>query len=94
MKRGQCYYEEIINALKRAHRCLPQCTMGQHLGTALDGWGDVCSLEDREILSALKKYMATMEVFPPREDVSDIIKEGMRIQSVIIEDRYDNEDNE
>jgi hypothetical protein len=63
--------------------------MGRHIATALDDYGDVWGLSDREILFALEKYKAELDMDFPHTDESEIdqiIKEGMNLENILKED--------
>jgi hypothetical protein len=63
--------------------------MGRHIATALDGYGDVWGLSDREILFALEKYKAELDMDFPHIDESEIdqiIKEGMNLENILKEE--------
>jgi len=42
--------------------------LGRHIATALDEYGDVWGLSDREILFALEKYKAELDMDVPHTD--------------------------
>lgn len=63
--------------------------MGKHLSTALDGYGDMWGLTDRELLFALEKYKAQLEMDIPHADddeIDQIIKEGMNLDDILKEE--------
>ncbi len=63
--------------------------MGRHIATALDEYGDVWGLSDREILFALEKYKAELDMDVPHTDESEIdqiIKEGMNLENILKEE--------
>lgn len=63
--------------------------MGKHLSTALDGYGDMWGLTDRELLFALEKYKAQLEMDIPHADddeIDQIIKEGMNLDNILTEE--------
>jgi hypothetical protein len=63
--------------------------MGRHIATALDEYGDVWGLSDREILFALEKYKSELDMDVPHTDESEIdqiIKEGMNLENILKED--------
>ena len=68
--------------------------MGRHLATSLDEYGDIWGLSDREILFALEKYKAQLEMDIPHTDdneLDQIIKDGMNLDDILKEDE-DGED--
>ncbi len=63
--------------------------MGRHIATALDEYGDVWGLSDREILFALEKYKSELDMDVPHTDDSEIdqiIKEGMNLENILKEE--------
>jgi|TARA_R110002126_G_scaffold2898_2_gene15972 hypothetical protein len=62
--------------------------MGRHIATALDGYGDVWGLTDKEILFALEKYKSELELDVPHTDENEldqIIKDGMNLDDILKE---------
>jgi len=62
--------------------------MGRHIATALDEYGDVWGLSDRELLYAFEKYKAELDMDIPHTDESEIdqiIKEGMNLENILKE---------
>ena len=62
--------------------------MGRHIATALDEYGDVWGLTDRELLYAFEKYKAELDMDVPHTDESEIdqiIKEGMDLENILKE---------
>jgi hypothetical protein len=64
--------------------------MGRHLATALDEYGDIWAVSDKEVAFALDKYKMQLEMDFPREEEEDeikrIIKEGMDLDSLFKEE--------
>ena len=63
--------------------------MGRHIATALDEYGDVWGLSDRELLFALEKYKAELDMDIPHTDESEIdqiIKDGMNLENILKEE--------
>jgi hypothetical protein len=77
------YFDEIINVLKEIQELYPTHRMGQHLSTALDEYGDVWGLSDKEIHFALLKYKAQMELDVPRETneeyIDKVVKDALNL---------------
>jgi len=62
--------------------------MGRHLATALDEYGDVWGLTDKEVLFALEKYKSQLELDVPHTDENEldqIIKDGMNLDDILRE---------
>mgnify|MGYP003346301184 CR=1 FL=1 len=86
------YYNQIIHILQQLHLAYPEYNMGKHLATALDGYGDIWGLTDKEILFALEKYKAELDLDVPHTDekeLDQIIKDAMNLEDILKE-----EDNE
>ena len=79
-------YNEVIHILQDLHKAFPNYNMGRHLSTALDGYGDVWGLSDKELVFALEKYKTQLEMdsYPRTEDeeLAKIIKDGMELDKM------------
>lgn len=78
------YYNEVINILVELKTLYPSHRVGQHLSGAFDEYGDIWGLSDKEILYALQKYKATLELNDvPRETneeyINKIIKDAQNL---------------
>jgi hypothetical protein len=90
MSRKPTPYNQILHLLHDLHKRFPTFNMGRHLATALDGYGDVWGLTDKELLFALEKYMAELDMDVLREDESEIdriIKDGMDLDNILKEEQ-------
>ena len=88
MGRPNDYYR-VLALLQQLHITYPNYNMGRHIATALDEYGDVWGLSDREILFALEKYKAELDMDIPHTDESEIdqiIKEGMNLENILKEE--------
>ena len=82
-------YYSVLALLQQLHASYPNYNMGRHIATALDEYGDVWGLTDKELLFALEKYMAELDMDIPHTDESEIdriIKEGMDLENILKED--------
>jgi hypothetical protein len=80
-------YNKIIKALQSLHKKHPTYNMGRHLSTALDGYPDIWGLTDKEILFALNKYTAEMEINSSNgENIDLIIREGLNLHNILDEE--------
>lgn len=88
-KRDQ--YTQILNVLKDLHKSHPNYNMGRHLATALDGYGDVWGLSDKELLFALQKYRVEldMDVQHNDDELDQIIKDGKDLENILKEEEED-----
>ena len=82
-------YYKVLALLQQLHVSYPNYNMGRHIATALDEYGDVWGLSDREILFALEKYKAELDMDVPHTDESEldqIIKEGTNLENILKEE--------
>lgn len=80
-------YNQVLNILKELNKRHPHFNMGRHLSTALDGYGDIWGLSDKELSYALEKYKTQLEMdVPHAEDVDDIVKEAENLQGMFEEE--------
>lgn len=81
-------YNEILQLLQKLHSAFPTHTMGMHLSTALDEYGDLWGVTDKEILFALTKYKANLEMDSPNNiiEIDDILKDGMDLDNILKEE--------
>lgn len=80
-------YMKIIVLLKDLHGSFPKYNMGRHISTALESYGDIWGLSDKELLFALEKYHMELSLdIPHSDDVSDIITQGMNLDTILDED--------
>lgn len=83
------YYQQILQVLDTLNSNYPAYNMGRHLATALDEYGDLWGISDREMLFALEKYKAQLEMDIPHTDdneLDQIIKDGMNLDSILKEE--------
>lgn len=81
-------YSQCVNVLLQLHKEFPTYNMGRHLSTALSEYGDVWNLPDKELLFALEKYKAQLDMdFPHSErDIDEIIKDGLDLDNILKEE--------
>jgi hypothetical protein len=63
--------------------------MGRHLATALDEYGDIWGITDKELAFALTKYKNQLEMDIPHTDekeIDDIIKQAMDLDNILKEE--------
>lgn len=85
------YYKEIIDLLLELKKEYPSYSIGRHISTALDEYGDVWGLPDKEVLYALNKYKVTLEIDDAPRETNDeylnkIIRDGMNLSLSNLED--------
>ena len=90
------YHKQIINTLESLHKAHPTYNMGRHISTALDNdYPDIWGVSDKELLTSLKKYEASLEMdvsHPDEEDLDKIIKDGMNLGRIFSNDAEEEEE--
>lgn len=82
-------YYKILALLQQLHVSYPSYNLGRHIATALDEYGDTWGLTDKELLFALEKYAAELNMDFPHTDESEIdriIKDGMDLDNILKEE--------
>lgn len=80
------YYNQAIHILQQLHTAYPEYNMGKHLATALDGYGDIWGITDKELVFALEKYKAQLDMDVPHTDekeLDQIIRDGMNLENIL-----------
>jgi len=92
MRRASAY-NQILGILHELQKDYPQYNMGRHLATALDGYGDVWGIPDTEIVFALTKYKAqlNMDFTHDSYDIDRIIEDGTDLDNILKEDNETND---
>jgi hypothetical protein len=83
------YYEKALSVLQELHKDFPTYNLGRHLATALSDYGDIWGITDKELVFALEKYKAEIEMDVPHTDDSEldkIIKDGMDLDNILKEE--------
>lgn len=85
------YYNKVLSILQQLHNDHPTYNIGRHLSTAFSEYGDIWGCTDRELLFALEKYQAELEldVHHTSNDIDDIIKQGMDLDNILKEEDDD-----
>lgn len=90
MSRRASYYNQVLQMLQHLHRLYPTYNMGRHLATALDGYGDIWGLTDKELEFALEKYVSELEM-----DKSLPKTDEDRLRKILLDNAFSvNEDEE
>lgn len=93
--RKASFYSQIVKLLQELHTSYPHYNMGRHLATALDGYGDVWGITDKELLFALDKYKAQLDMDVPHVDekeIDEIVREASDLQNILKEEEDDGEE--
>lgn len=86
------YHDEIIRALQDLHTLYPNQNTGRHLSMALSEYGDCWAMSDKELLFALQKYSAELDINTVDDsEIQKIIKDGMDLKP-LEEDEYGDEE--
>jgi hypothetical protein len=86
------HYTDVISILQELNKDFPTYNLGRHLATALDGYGDIWGITDKELAFALSKYKSEIEMDIPHVEESElekIIKEGMDLDNILKEEEED-----
>jgi hypothetical protein len=95
MKKSPTYYPKILALLKELHKQHPTFNIGRHISTALDEYGDLWNVSDKEFLHALEKYKVEQDMDVPHEteeDINKIISEGLHLGKLFAESEDEDED--
>lgn len=96
MRKKENYKKQIIFLLEELSKSYPKYNLGRHLSTALDEYGDVWGLTDKEFVYALTKYKSEIDMDVPHTDdvdVEKIVREGMNLENILKEEEDYNGDN-
>jgi hypothetical protein len=89
--RNILHYNKIIKVLQTLHKKHPSYNIGRHISTAMDEYTDVWGVNDREFLYAIQKYEIELNIDGPHiddEEIEEIIKDGMNLDSIFEEEEY------
>jgi len=82
-KKTNSHYKEILTQLQELKTRYPSYSLGMHLSTIIDDYGDIWGITDKEFAYAVTKYMAKLEMDVPREtskdEIDQIIRDGMNL---------------
>jgi hypothetical protein len=70
------YVEQLCSILSELKSQHPSYTIGMHFSTAFADYGDVWNCSDKEIIFALEKYAAQLEMDIIPENIDYIIEDG------------------
>lgn len=88
--RSPNYYNQAIHILQQLHTAYPEYNLGKHLATVLDGYGDIWGTTDKEMVFALEKYKAQLDMDIPHTDddgeIDAIIKDGLNLENILKEE--------
>ena len=89
MSKKSSNYKQVLKLLDELHKENPTISLGQHLSTALDGYGDLWGVSDKEFLFAIEKYITTSEIFTlfsTEEELAKIIEDGKNLERMLFDD--------
>ena len=89
MSKKPNYYNKVLHILQELHIAYPTYNMGRHLSTALDDYGNIWGMTDKELAFALTKYKGQLEMDSPHTDdseIDDIIKDGLDLDNILKEE--------
>jgi hypothetical protein len=87
MSRRQSDFSKLISLLTELHKAYPHYGLGRHLSTILADYGDIWGMTDKEFVFALEKYKLQLDMdVPNAEDIDEIIRQGMNLDSILKEE--------
>jgi hypothetical protein len=87
VSRRQSDFSKLISLLTELHKAHPSYGVGRHLSTILADYGDIWGMTDKEFVFALEKYKLQLEMdVPHNEDIDEIIRQGMDLDSILKEE--------
>ena len=93
MSRRQSDFSKLISLLTELHKAYPNYGIGRHLSTILADYGDIWGMTDREFVFALEKYKLQLDMdVPHNEDIDEIIRQGMDLESILKEEDNNGEE--
>ncbi len=89
MGRKTTYYKKVLKTLESLHAKYPAFGVMRHITTATSDYGDTWGMNDKELLFALQKYEAELDldkdnvvsedylemIIKDAQDLSDVLKE-------------------
>lgn len=91
------YYKESLDVLLELKQLYPSYSLGKHIATALDEYGDIWGLTDKEVSYALTKYKAQMQMDVPHEtgdkELKKIIEDGLNLSNLFKGGEEEDEEN-
>lgn len=94
MKRQPQFYTRILAVLRELHKQHPTYNIGRHISTALDEYGDLWNVSDKEFLHALDKYKVEQDLVTYEatdEELKKIIDDGLHLSRMFAEDEEEEE---
>lgn len=84
------YYQKILKLFHDLKELYPQYTMGRHLSTIIDDYGDVWGASDKDLYNSLNKYSKnlTLDIPHKEEEIERILQEGMHLDTILEEEDY------
>lgn len=90
------YYGECLSLLSKLHQEHPTFSLGRHISTALEEYGDVWGISNKEMLFALQKYQTTIELedssLSHEDYVDKIVRDGMDLDNILKEEEDEDGD--
>ena len=81
------YFKECIKTLNSLKSRYPNFSIGRHISTATADYGDIWSMPDKELLHALQKYEAELEIDEAHvvDDiyVNKVLEEGKDLDHIL-----------
>lgn len=90
------FFKKVISQLQELHNQYPNQTIATHLSTALQDYGNIWGLSDKELSFAIEKYELELEInnFVPDKDLDKIIEEGKNLEKIDLYNDNSDQDEE
>jgi hypothetical protein len=90
------FFKKLIAQLQELHNDYPNQSVATHFAIALQDYGNIWGLSDKEVSFAIEKYQVELELnnFIPDKDLDKIIEEGKNLDKInLYDDESDEEDD-
>jgi hypothetical protein len=87
------HYKKSLHIFEQLYKQYPHLTLGQHIATAFEDYGDIWGITSKEFTYALEKYASQLELdiqqIAPQDYVDKIVKDTEDIFNEIEDDEED-----
>lgn len=91
MGKATNYYRECLRIFENLYATHPTFSLGRHIATALSDYGDIWGLTNKELLFALRKYEAEIELnhnmhTSHKDFVDKVVKDAANLDELLTDD--------
>lgn len=85
-------YNQAVQILHDLKKEYPNYSLGQHIATALEAYGDIWGITDKEFVFALEKYRTELELnIVSDAEVDKIVRDAQNLDTLFQEEEEDYE---